>query len=387
MFGLHKRAIPNWWIYRRGIRRRHPTPDHGDRVAIFKPDRLGDFVLALGAIHRIVDSVGAHQCILLISRFSREIAAREFPTVETVEVPYLSWRLWETRRGLRELVGHPVFRSGVDRLVCLRHHRFPHEDLVCAALATRVSVGSRHTPLGEPPGELIRHRLEFDQSIASPVLFEGQCEELGWHAAVVSSFLGKPVDLQEILPVIGPQRTDPADPWITVSPFGSAPIRDLPEPLLVVAANEATRRGLGLRLASPEGDEERFNDLAGRLRKASPIAGQVMVQVTPKLEDLIQLLRTSRLVITAETATAHLATALDCPTITVVGGGHYGIFAPWHRSPRQQWLVNRVPCFGCHWECHLPKPVCITGVENAQLLAAFHQLLRLPSSESAGNHD
>ncbi|MSU35320.1 MAG: lipopolysaccharide heptosyltransferase family protein [Pedosphaera sp.] len=375
IFGLHKRAIPNWWIYRRGIRRRFPAPDHSDRVAIFKPDRLGDFVLAIGAIRRIVDSIGAHRCVLLISKFSREMAAREFPTVEILEVPYLSWRLWETRRGLHELVGHPVFRSGVDRLVCLRHHRFPHEDLICAAIPARLSVGSRHTSLGTPPGELIRRRLEFDHCVASPKVIEGQCEELGWHAAVVASFLGQPIGLDEILPVLGPQRPAATDPWITVSPFGSAQIRDLPEPLLVAAAVESSRRGLGLRLASPAGDEARFNALAGRLREAAPQAISVTVQATPKLEDLISLLKASRLVITAETATAHLATALDCPTITVVGGGHYGIFSPWHRSSQQQWLVNRVPCFGCHWECHLPAPLCITGVSNTQLLNAFSQIL------------
>ncbi len=377
IFGLDKRAIPNWWIYRRGIRQRRPTQPPPDRVAIFKPDRLGDFVLAIGAIRRIVNSVGSHRCLLLISRYAREIAAREFPAVEAVEVPYLSWRLWETRRRLRELIDHPVFRSGVDRLICLRHHRFPHEDLVCAAVPTRVSIGSRHTPLSEPSGELIRRRLEFDQCVASPPAFAGQCEELHRHASVISAFLGEPVSLDDILPVMGPQRPDPSEPWITVSPFGSAPIRDLPETLLVTTAEEAARRGLGLRLASPPGEEDRFNALAGRVQAATPVAVRVTVQATPKLEDLIGLLRTSRLVITTETATAHLATALDCPTIVVVGGGHYGLFSPWHRSSRQRWVTHRVPCFACNWKCHLPKPVCITGIETAQILDAFSQILDL----------
>ncbi len=359
------------------MRQQRPTHSPADRVAIFKPDRLGDFVLAIGAIRRIVNSIGAHRCVLLISRFAREIAAREFPAVEAVEVPYLAWRLWETRRGLRGLIDLPVFRTGVDRLICLRHHRFPHEDLVCAAIPTRMSVGSRHTRLGEPPGELIRRRLEFDQCVAAPLAFAGQCEELHRHASVVSALLGEPVSLDEILPVMGPQRPQPSEPWITVSPFGSAAIRDLPETLLVTAAVEAARRGLGLRLASPPGEEARFNALAGRLQAAAPVAVLVTVQATPRLADLIGLLRTSCLVITTETATAHLATALDCPTIAVVGGGHYGLFSPWHRSSRQRWLTHRVPCFACNWKCHLPRPVCITEIDNAQLLDAFRQILDL----------
>lgn len=376
--GLHRHALANWWIYRRGIRRKYPVQSDADRVAIFKPDRLGDFVLALGAIRRIVNCMGAQRCVLIISKFSREIAAREFPKVEAVEVPYFSQRLQETRRALREIIGRPIFRTGVDRLVNLRHHRVPHEDLVCAAIPTRVSVGSLPTPLGELPGELIRRRLEFDQSVASCLIFDGQCQELGWHAAVVSSFLGQPIAVSEILPVLQSRHSESSEPWITVCPFGSCKIRDLPEPLLVAAAVEGAKRKLGLRLAAPAGEEDRFRALAARLRSAAPGAVNIAVQATPRLEDLIQSLATARLVITTETATAHLATALDCPTITVVGGGHYGVFYPWHRSPRQRWLVNQLPCFNCKWNCPLPSPVCITGIEHAQLAIVVSEMLGPP---------
>ena len=87
--------------------------------------------------------------------------------------------------------------------------------------------------------------------------------------------------------------------------------------------------------------------------------------------DLREALRRSRLVLSAETGTAHLAVALDAPLVALLGGGHIGWFAPWSRSGRQQWLNNDVPCRGCLWVCSQPSPVCLTDLSEDQVFQAI----------------
>jgi len=83
----------------------------------------------------------------------------------------------------------------------------------------------------------------------------------------------------------------------------------------------------------------------------------------------------AELVLTVETSTAHIATALDRPTIVLNGGGHYGQFAPWRRSARQIWLTHRLDCFGCGWRCPYPAPYCLTRIAAEQVGAAIRAVL------------
>src|SRR5688500_441975 len=55
-------------------------------VAIVKLDRLGDFVLALGAVRRLLAHFGPDS-LLVISAVAEPLAAREFPEVPRIVMP------------------------------------------------------------------------------------------------------------------------------------------------------------------------------------------------------------------------------------------------------------------------------------------------------------
>jgi len=59
------------------------------------------------------------------------------------------------------------------------------------------------------------------------------------------------------------------------------------------------------------------------------------------LQKFIDLLAGAECVVTVDTAAAHAATALDCRTLVLFSGKHQGMFAPWIRSSRQQWLMPK----------------------------------------------
>jgi ADP-heptose:LPS heptosyltransferase len=91
--------------------------------------------------------------------------------------------------------------------------------------------------------------------------------------------------------------------------------------------------------------------------------------------ELAEAVARAELVLTAESAAAHLAAAFDRPALVVIGGGHYGQFGPWRRSARQVWITNTLECFGCDWRCVHPAPYCLTRIGVDAVRAGVAQAL------------
>jgi len=76
------------------------------------------------------------------------------------------------------------------------------------------------------------------------------------------------------------------------------------------------------------------------------------------LTELAWLLSKSKILISNETGTAHIATAVGTFTICISGGGHFGRFVPYPELPRQtnylKVVYYKMPCYGCNWKCIYP---------------------------------
>ena len=70
---MRKAAIINWAVYRLAGWNRRQAKTFRWRVGIYQSGRLGDFVLSLGAIRRIVDHVGEDHCVLFCSAVARQL--------------------------------------------------------------------------------------------------------------------------------------------------------------------------------------------------------------------------------------------------------------------------------------------------------------------------
>jgi hypothetical protein len=77
----------------------------------------------------------------------------------------------------------------------------------------------------------------------------------------------------------------------------------------------------------------------------------------PELRTTCAVIAGARLCIGNDTFTAHAAAALGVPSVTVVGGGHFGRFLPYDLAS----VVASMPlsCDGCHWRCHYRRAHCI----------------------------
>jgi hypothetical protein len=381
---IRKAAVLNWVFYRLvgGSRPRASAPKW--KVGIYKYDLLGDFILSIGAIRQIIDIAGEENCVLLHSAYAADAARSEFPNLARIELPVLDSRLWNTWRKLRDPSWRERIGGGVDELLCLRHFRSPHDEVALQMIPSRVVWAARHRNAFPHDGELIRRRYEADRIVdrGQSDADRGVCEDLSCHFGLIASWAGKAIAWTDILPRIdlGPRlRRDE----MVICPIASQAVRDLPMPAVLSAVRHA-REAWGLRplLLSPPGVAA-FEAIREQLLKEGE---SVEIRVTHGFSELLESLAASTLVLTADTATAHMAAALDMPMVCLLGGGQYGAFGPWRRSRRQVWLTHHVPCFQCNWLCVQEGPICITRVSGEELTSAIDAVLRhpVPADAAAG---
>ena len=71
--------------------------------------------------------------------------------------------------------------------------------------------------------------------------------------------------------------------------------------------------------------------------------------------DLAGLLSQSRLAISDDTRTTHIASAVRTPSVCILGGGHFGCFIPYPelsgQTNRLKVVYHKMPCYGYNLEC------------------------------------
>jgi ADP-heptose:LPS heptosyltransferase len=115
-------------------------------------------------------------------------------------------------------------------------------------------------------------------------------------------------------------------------------------------------RGLGVVIAGGTGDRA---VAAALLRELGGHAEDFAGRST--LGETAAILAGARLVVSNETAAAHIAAAVGTPAVCVLGGGHYGRFLPYaveegrdRRIPPIA-VAHKMDCYGCNWSCIYPR--------------------------------
>lgn len=347
------------------------------RAVIFKVDRLGDFVLAVSAIRMALEHYGEERCLLVVSPAADRLAAIEFPRTPRLVLPASVGHkriLLEARRA------RALFRSiTADVGLCFRYQRWDWDELLLLWL------GAAHSyVLDDAAGRRFfadrntyhfndAAHPEFRPTTDSHSPSAQLCRELQRHQQLLTHVLGRPVPAQDILPFfknIVPVQTN----QIIVAPFGSAAIRDFPAAALegavarIRAASDAS-----IVLCGDASQQSRLRQLEAAWQAKSIAA--VRCAGAMSLDEFLHAIGGARMILTVETATAHLAAAFDRPAVIAIGGGHYGEFGPWSRSDRQKWFTHEIACVGCNWQCGYPEPFCLTRIDASAIAAAAIQLL------------
>lgn len=352
----------------------HPAPRRYAQC-IFKPDRIGDFVIALGAIRALIGRAGPEETVLVLSPFSSPLAELEFPGVPQIVVEPFRLRMTASGLGAAARQRRRLGELEFEQLVCLRHQRTRMQNLELHWIRSQKVVGLRNDPEYRLGPELEK---PFSITGTYPATAPpGSCLELEAHRHTAELALGRPVPSEEILPRF--LSTEPvAENYLLLCPFGSSPLRDLAAKSIAPALRMAQDQfQLPIELSCAPNQHLRADLLRAKLRERGI---ETRLSSTPTVAALVRRIGGARAVLSADTGPAHIAIALDRATVVVIGGGDYGRFGPWHRSAKQIWLTHRVECFNCGWYCHQKEPFCLTRIRPEEIESALGMVLAQDAS-------
>jgi len=98
------------------------------------------------------------------------------------------------------------------------------------------------------------------------------------------------------------------------------------------------------------------------------------------LPELACLLVKSQILISNETGTAHIGTAVGTPTVCIIGGGHFGRFAPYPELSgginSLKVVYHKMPCYGCDWKCvyHINEEEPAPCISNISVDAVWNEV-------------
>ena len=87
------------------------------------------------------------------------------------------------------------------------------------------------------------------------------------------------------------------------------------------------------------------------------------------LSESAALIQQASIVVSAESALFHIATAMKKPAILPAGGGHFGRFFTYDRT--QTVIDKKMPCYDCNWKCRYAIPYCIHDIRVESVVSAL----------------
>ncbi len=123
--------------------------------------------------------------------------------------------------------------------------------------------------------------------------------------------------------------------------------------------------------------------LADRLK--SQVAGLIQDRVGfTRLDEFVDVIADSKIVVCNDSAAFHVAMALGKKVICILGGGHFGWFAPYPvrhpNAPGARVLCVPMECFWCNWRCRYPRTAtgafkCVDAISVQSAVDSIEALL------------
>ncbi len=349
------------------------------RIFVLKPDGIGDFVLATGAMKAFAREYGEEQLVICVRTLLVPLARSQFPQATVITLPTESHRkvinlfLWNF------LVCIPLWFKirfmRIDASVCLRGLRNYLETILFYSVPARRFVAPTNN-LCIGPKKKVRATVENvvrrifraelqtypDTAVDAPLEIEA-------NRRVVSRVMGRDVSVKEVLPFLHAAPAKHDGPFWMCAPI-TAKSKVYPAALWVEVFQDL-RPELGpkpLLLVGSEDQRPALAELEALLHAAGLANARVFIP--PDLVDFMQWIAATELLLTVDTAAAHFGTALDQRVIVAFSGLHAGMFGPWKRGERQSWLLpDPPPQKKSHWPKSIPPARIATEARRVLALS------------------
>lgn len=343
------------------------------RLAIIRALHLGDLLLAVPALRAIRQGFPSAEITLIGLRWSQDFVHRFRHYLDR-------WREFPGYPGLLEVRGDPertrafvtAERAYGYDLVLQMHGNGRVSNAFALELGARRTVG--FYPETPPPGlapaapypdavhEIERHLIlarllglaATDRQLEFPILPEDEAAL----REVVSEDLGR------------------GGPLVGIHPGARPPARRWPAEFFAAVADSLVRRhGACVVVTAGPGEESVAAEVVSRMKEAAlNLAGRT------SLGALAALIRRYDLMISNDTGPAHIAVALDRPSITIFGPADRRRWAP--LDPRRHPIAfQSVGCSPCpHWECPIDHR-CLRWVLPSHVLNLAERFLTQSPAE------
>lgn len=359
-------------------------------ILILRPDNIGDVVLFSGCLeqirriypdHRITLAVQPHivNLVELCPWVDRVIAInvrRRGPTrlSRLVQAMVMGMDRWHRVLGTRyDVVLFPLKSPDPEQLVLVCNHAAPS---VMGMTGCRVNAppGGYHPPLAPESlcnrtldvggAEPWRHELEtnlaFLRFLGCPVAAVREISPMNWLSDADSVFAQQAISLPG--PVVGifPCASDPQKNWHYENYASWAKALEAPGAFVIFGA---------LR------DQAMTAAVVTQLKAARPTVPVADLTGKTTLRQLAACISACDILVSVDSAGLHLGIAAEVPTVGVMGGWHYGRFAPWGDPTRHRIITHHLPCFGCNLACSRPNHECLHEVKPDEVAACCNELL------------
>jgi ADP-heptose:LPS heptosyltransferase len=329
------------------VRPRQRTEGSG-WVGFVKLDRIGDFVIWLpvaAALTRHYRQQGMRTYLVANQAWAELAVACAYwdeiipidPVRAEWDVPY-RWKIFRAAATHNtEILLYPSFSR-----------EFLVGDAICHAIAAREKVAYAGDTINAIPAHLVRGNRWYTKLIA-PNPDAVHESDINRHFATEVGVMMHPQDRSK-LPVSIPSSSNiPSSPYAVLAPGAAVTRKMWPVDNFGLAAlHLVSRHGFNIVLTGSAGERQITSRIAAVLSgNCMDLSGSI------DLPELIYIIQHSELVLTNDSATAHIAAALDVPCVSIAGGGHLGRFLPYPDKYVGKLVVANVSmaCYGCKWNC------------------------------------
>jgi len=92
-------------------------------------------------------------------------------------------------------------------------------------------------------------------------------------------------------------------------------------------------------------------------------------------KEIIFLLKQSEFLLSNDSALVHFAIKAGVKSVTILGGGQFGRFAP-YGSLNNRWVYHKMECYNCNWICKYKEFLCIQNIDCKQVIRTIKNVLK-----------
>jgi len=314
----------------------------GGPATLVARHELADFIYSFGLFDEVLP--------LDIKRFDRDLCYR-----------------WKFLTSIR--------RRGYDQVLQMRIARqFTLEDSIVHAVGAP-AIG----PIGDRSNLFDWEAAIGDRYYTPLIIFTKQEHEMLRNRKVTKALTGKSPNRFEI-DISKAKRTEAVSAsYYILAPGAGWPGRKWPVENFIAVAKSIS--GLQCVVTGTASEEVEGNAIASAVDGLN-LCGKI------ELTDLIALVKGAKFILANESGLSHVAGYCNTPSVSILGGGHYGWFMPYPeecglRFPPQS-ASHLMPCYNCNWSCRLPHrtggPVpCIEAVSVDSVRTAIASILSSPA--------